>query len=351
MKYLKLYENFINESKIESKYPNWFYLVLRDSRNSNNSKLTWESLSRIEFDGLRGISDNILISRAWFDIRPVMLVMPANKVIQFNNIDKIQYFNPDQLVENNFEKLIRIYGNEKGDEEHNLTSTIIKLLQSISSISMNNVIGSKKRSRIYGTWHRDITHVPTRDLMRVLNVPTFYYDFSKYVYNEIKSNNITINNIEDISNLIGKYIEENREELSKTEYNKPGRLSDLVSYYDKYGSRQFDKILNWATGVTGKIYNRREGEWIIEKGTNFIVPDGSYLFIKETPSNINDEVGYREWEEDVYKHTERMNELPGYTPDEIKEVVSDYNLDKMYSIQTVKHSYEMLDILKNKFNN
>lgn len=223
----------INEKNIETfTDPNWFYLVLRDGsvRGDKNPNVVWESLSRMKFDGLRGISDNILISRAWFDVRNIMLVMPADKVLEMNKINKIQYFNPDQLVNNNFEIIKRVMDNERGDDKYNITSTITKIFQNLSSIGNQNVIGSKKKSRIYGTWTRNPSAKYVRDIIHMMDIPSFYYGVGDYIYDMIQKDNIVINNIDDLSRMVGNFINSKREEYTKEEYGKRGRLSKVDSF-------------------------------------------------------------------------------------------------------------------------
>lgn len=51
--------------------PNWFFLVLNESRGIP----VFDSLMRMEFVGLRGVSDHYEISKSWFDVRGLLLIM------------------------------------------------------------------------------------------------------------------------------------------------------------------------------------------------------------------------------------------------------------------------------------
>ena len=51
-----------------------------------------------------------------------------------------------------------------------------------------------------------------------------------------------------------------------------------------------------------------------------------------------------------YDTSRISTESNGLPDNEISEVINNYNLDKIYKVQTVKHSHEMLEILKKNFN-
>lgn len=141
-----LYIDEINESAPILKDSDWFYLVIRGHgklRGHGNKDQVYQSLAKMEFEGIRGISDNPKVSNAWFDVRSIMLVMPSSGVKRLNNIEQIEYFNPDDLVKNNLEKLNRILDNEREDKEYGLRSTIVKIFQS-PSYKIPQSIGSKK---------------------------------------------------------------------------------------------------------------------------------------------------------------------------------------------------------------
>lgn len=349
-------KNIIDENVSDEKTPEWFYLVLRDSRSGRNpgNQNVWKSLSTGKFKGLRGISDNPLISRAWFDVRPIMIVMPANKVLELNKgMEGIEYFNPDQLVRNNFEYLKRVFDNEKivnQDEEYSITSTITKMFQNMSLIGRYNVIGSKKKSRIFGTWTREPSKKYLGGIIYSTNHPSFYYGIGKYIYKQIKKGR-NIMNVHNIAEMIGEYIDQNRDNMTKKEYSYGNPLSSLVEEYDKNGIKNIEKVLMWCLNVTGKVYSKHEGEWIVPKNSTFKVPDGSYLFIKETPNYYKDIKGYEQWIKDVRSQENSTLESQGIPKEEIKQLVSQYNLESKYDVRRVNHSYELLDILKKDFNN
>jgi len=70
--------------------PDWFYVVLRENgktKGNQHSKLqVWESLSKMNFENLRGVSDNTGIIRSWFDVRSFMLVMSAKQTLSINKM-------------------------------------------------------------------------------------------------------------------------------------------------------------------------------------------------------------------------------------------------------------------------
>ena len=105
MKHIQLFEDF----RILKDTPKWFYLVLRISK-------AWESLLKMEFDGLIGISDNPNIIKNWFDIRDTLLIMRGDEFLKLNtDVFKVDYGNTNKLVSNNFQILNRLLQNKEDD--------------------------------------------------------------------------------------------------------------------------------------------------------------------------------------------------------------------------------------------
>lgn len=103
MKYIKLFEDF----RIIKETPKWFYLVLRIEK-------AWDSLLKMEFNGLVGVADNPEIINSWFDVRDTLLVMKGDEFLKLNsNVHKINYDNPNSLVSNNFKLLNRLLQNSE----------------------------------------------------------------------------------------------------------------------------------------------------------------------------------------------------------------------------------------------
>ncbi len=345
----------ITESAPILKNPKWFYLVLRSGTGRGNDDVenVYKNLKSGKFKGLRGISDNPLITRAWFDVRDIMVVMSADEVKKLNDITQIEYFNPDQLVKNNFEVLNRILDNERmvsnsGKNYAAIQSTLIKIFQNTSYILRTGVSG-KKRSRLAGTWDRDPSMKFLYNVIFCLNSSRFYYTADDDIVTYLNGG-ANINSVKDLANFVGYVIKTNRDKFTKSEYSfRKNELQDLVEHYDKYGTKYIEKILQWVLTTFGKTYNKREGEWVVNSD-EFRIPKGSYLFFKKTPQwNDEDKEEYNKWVMDYKSYKDSSIETTGLSNDIINQKVSEYGLDKIYQIRTVKHSYEMRDILLQNF--
>ena len=82
----KLFEN-------KKDIPNWFYLVLKF--HEQEYEKTSDSLMRMELIQLKGISDSYMISKSWFDIRDLLIVMNGSEVNKLNTIEPIGYYDSD----------------------------------------------------------------------------------------------------------------------------------------------------------------------------------------------------------------------------------------------------------------
>ena len=90
---------------IKKEVPKWFYLVLRlpsGDFEKEKRNFTLDSLMRMEFTQLKGISDHYRISKSFFDIRDSLLIMRGSDVVKLNDIEPIEYFNADSFCKNNF---------------------------------------------------------------------------------------------------------------------------------------------------------------------------------------------------------------------------------------------------------
>ena len=75
--------------------PNWFFLVLRlpteiFSHINTQRKEVLSSLMNMELIQLKGISDHYNISKSWFDVRDMLLIMKGSDVMKLNDIEPIE---------------------------------------------------------------------------------------------------------------------------------------------------------------------------------------------------------------------------------------------------------------------
>lgn len=227
-------------------YSKYYYLVLRfDDR-------TLSGLAKGEFAGLKGISDDIKIVNAFFDIRPMLLVMDKEKVDKINEIEKFDYFNIDFLVKDNFKNFKSIL---QYDDDYEISyilyqsfRKVFELFGEISSasrsenhqlIKLRRIIGSKKYQPLWKT----LDH------------------YSNSVFDKIK------------------YVKD---------------FDDFISQFNRnmYGEKIWDKLkfIEWdkkmvRTCLEFLIINHasifeHEGELLVKSET-FKIPDGSILLIKE----------------------------------------------------------------------
>ena len=94
--------------------PNWFFLVLRlPTGTFDYTKRTsvLNSLMNMEFIQLKGISDHYGISKSWFDVRDILLIIKGSEVIKLNDIEPIEYFNADSFCKDNFKFWRRVTQN------------------------------------------------------------------------------------------------------------------------------------------------------------------------------------------------------------------------------------------------
>jgi len=180
----------------------------------------------MKFNNIYGISDSIEIINSWLDIRNVLLVMPASKIIEQKRTFKVDYYNPDQIVSKNFFLLRRLMDNindkpqsSQFDKNQIIKFDIYKSLETIFNKSVKKgSMGSKKISKNFGSWK-----TPTRN--KVYYTYTAFFEkegsnlaneISKYIVNEKKE----INSVRDLIK-ITKFVlsNKNREILGHKKIN------------------------------------------------------------------------------------------------------------------------------------
>ena len=139
-----LYEAIIGSAQS----PSQFWLVVNipnhkshdEDHSSHNQKLLMD-LSKGELHGVRGISDSKEILTNWWLVgRNAAIYMNVEKVIALNDVEKVQYDNPDFLVQDNMSALYRIYSKEKrsrGDHSGVMLNLMQQVGQQLRKISAN----------------------------------------------------------------------------------------------------------------------------------------------------------------------------------------------------------------------
>jgi hypothetical protein len=278
-------------------------LVLRDTEE------TFDKLTKLELVGLKGISDNYNIAKRWFDVRNLILVMDANKVLKLNeNLIKIEYDDIDLLLKNNLDLFIRIGHDDKGKRIRNgYDYAIVNAIQCILQDINSNRKKFKLNNRLY-------------DICDFLSAPEVYYKISKYFENK----ELNINNLNDLTNDIIQAIKElpnigNDYSWSKSSWDHKQELTTNAT------KKEIEKILK--IGISYRCdAHKSEGEW-------YNYGKKSILFFKE----------------DIGKYVQYGTR--GLESDKINSIVKEYSLDKFFNIKKTANHEELMNILIKKYLN
>lgn len=305
MKHIKIFEDF----RIIEKAPKWFYLVLRFEK-------AWESLLKMEFNGVVGISDNPKIINSWFDVRDTLLIMDGEELLKLNpHIHKIDYKNPNQLVSNNFYLVNRLLQNKD-----------LYIYDVCQKIFSNSVRVKHKNAESHNMAH-------------FLNENIYRLD--DYVENYINDGKV-IKNLWDFTNIIWDALPE-----VIVYYNKNYSFRSLTKLEDLGDKNVLYFVLQEGILELVKSFEK-EGEWIIKKDkiSNdriLNIPLKSKLYFK---IDVTDEAELKRMI-DVHKYSS----YKGMKEENIKfitDLINDYNLDKKYDIQFIQGHMKTYDIWKDE---
>jgi hypothetical protein len=307
MNHIKLFEDF----KILKENPKWFYLVLRFEK-------AWDSLLKMEFDGVIGVSDNPNIINSWFDIRDTLLIMNGEEFLKLNpNVHKVDYDNPNQLVSNNFKLLNRLLQNsEEREDFYDVCQKVFSNTQKIKTSNKNYDV--------------------IQDTSYFLNHNV--YKFENLVEKAVKSGKV-INNVWDFVNVLWSGFPE------IIEY-----YNNNYSWAKKYKIKDFDKNVLYYVIQHG-ILNlsntwKKEGEWIIKKDKisgkrNFKVPVKSKLYFK---IDVTDP-------DELVRLSKTYGSTRGLSKDNLKlatDLIDTYKLDTLYDIEFIEGHMKTFDIWKDE---
>jgi hypothetical protein len=229
----------INEYNLKSEnWEKYYYLVLKLNGE------TIDNLLKGELKGLKGISDNVKIIDAFFDIRDILLIMNKDEVEKLNKIEKIDYDDVNLLTNNNF----KVFKRMSGSENSHIESIIYQGFRKLESFNSYKKYANDRLIKLY---------------------KLFYEGKLRYLLNWMDNNSYKIiekigkvKNFKDFVNKIWKSVKE-----------KIGADKDFATK-EQVSSCLELILLNYANMF------KREGEILIRSRT-FKIPENSTLLIKE----------------------------------------------------------------------
>lgn len=254
-----------------------------------------------------------------------------------NDIEPIEYFNPDSLCKNNFKFWRRLTMNEpKWTEGRNGQKTDLSFTAGLSGI-INDLAYTNIRPSGKGGIKNDVVY----DKNGIIKyIQQSIYEIEHHFEHLYYAGQLHINSLNDFTTEMMKILKEvvkeepcskkwpwDAERHIKTENYI---LNDLKHY-------ELKRILKRSFQYISKVYEK-EGEWYIT-GKSLKVPKGSILYIKEEPQGDKPLSG-------IYSYCSR-----GMKREVIDKIVDDYGLDRIYDIRRVENHLQMMEILKTEFSN
>jgi hypothetical protein len=306
--------------------PNWFYLVLRVGDDK-----VWDSLMRMEFLNLKGISDHYGIAKHWFDIRELLVIMNGSEVLKLNkNLEPIEYFNPDFFCKQNFKYWRRLVMNDpqfieyKNGRKRDITFTgaLDKLFQ---NLAYRNIKKKRDGGLKFDTYH---------DKNGIINyIQDIHYTLSEKIDDHYHLGQLHINNLDDFVKIILEMLKEYVVDYPMTKDYPWKNWKPIEDYIkDKLEFPELRKLFSKAFEINSVTFET-EGEWAVND-KSFKIPKGSILYFKE-------EGGRRV--SDYSSH--------GMEKERIDNIIKEYGLDHIYQIKTVHNHIDMMNILKNEYSN
>lgn len=243
----------------EVKYKDYYYLVLR---SQYNKKRIEDILKDKVIDGITSISRSEKIINAFFDIRPLLLLLPKNETRKINNLHEVDYLDIDYLCNDNFKLLRRIYD---VDETYNLSSLLYQVFQRL------DVKNKNKNTYISNLYNHIIKNNQMKQILFLIKDVNL--KISDDEYNEVTNFNELVNiyykkilDIEDIS-----YALENVRKpiLVEEDLFRKNLTIEQVKYVTKY------IILNFSTLF------EKEGE-VLVLDNKLKIPDSTIVFVKNS---------------------------------------------------------------------
>ena len=301
MKYIKINELY------EEKYKKYYYLVVRipdykydieSERVKEYEPLIFGGLQKGVFTGLKGISDNIDILNAFFDIRDMLLVMPKDSVDNINNnLFKIDYFDVHKLCENDMFLLRRIYQENPDYKLSHLFSQI------------------ENRHSLF----RDIKS----NMFKVLKKHLSIHQLNKFY--KIRKKALEIDILYLIENTVYKV-------LDGIEINSFDELVDI--FYTYYKTVDVDILIrnmpymSYQSGEELKLKIKSINRQMVSDSLRYIIVAFGCCFLSEGEILVNDKNFNIPNDTIIFLKTKEGSI--------IKDIVAKYNLDDFYKIKYVK---------------
>jgi hypothetical protein len=234
----------LNEYVLKADDTNKYYFLAFDIDKYGS----FISLMKNEISPITGISDSEHIINNFLEIRNSLLVMPKEKTKELNWLKKIDYYDEDELCEDNMKLLRRIYDVSDDVDSYPNPYLIRQILTRINK----NVKNKKYNSHIVKTMAKRI--FKSEKLSKILKAITHI---------KFPNNSLEFDSFDDLSDKL---------------YNDLLRL-------EEYDQSDFEYVLKFAIFNLTDVFSV-EGEVLV---TDKIlrIPEKSYLIIKG--SRIDDE--------------------------------------------------------------
>lgn len=321
---------------IKKNIPNWFFLVLRlriSDFNTVDEDPTLDSLMRMEFIQLKGISDHYHISESWFDVRELLLIMKGSEVAKINDIEPIEYFNSDSFCKDNFKLWRRLTMNSpnfKTDKKRDITfSSAIRVI--IQDLHLCKSTKNKKNDKFkIKAFHDENGVIEYLELIQ--------YEMTNIFDELYHAGQLHINTLDDFTNVmlreLKNYAKDCPQQKRWTTYMNE-HYKKLEEYINtKLEFKELRKILNGTFEYMSNVYED-EGEWYVNS-KSFKVPRNSILYFKKISEKPLPKGFYGTY---------------GLKQETIDEIVKKYGLEHNYQIKTVDNHVDMMGILKNEYVN
>lgn len=228
--------------------PKIFWLVTDVSKYSPTST---KGLATGVMPGLSGISGDRRIVLDWFGVaRNALLIMPGREVVKLNKLSRVLYDNPDYLVSNNLDAIIRLFNktSNKAGAVQNLLDYFQEALSTRTDGDSNSL--------------RDLFHGLRSGYISKSDISRGFF-----------GTNPKIHTVWDLA----KWFHKNIVDFA-VDY-----LKDSVR---GVSLKQYESILRAALKRMGQVY-ASEGEWRV-KSAKFRVPPKSRLVLLR-PDNVSEE--------------------------------------------------------------
>ena len=281
----------------------------------------FNELSNFKLNGVIGVSTNKWNVSNWFHFRDCLIVMDFKKFKELNNATQVLYNDPDYLMANDMEVLLRLSDRKNNDIEskidiiHNFSRYLVAEfgLVKTDSPSLN-----KEWANLEYAIDRYKSHSFTNYIRRI---------------------NPTINSPKDFANVMLDYVKDPEE---KKNLMFPSDLTNQLTADD------IVPIIELGVKRQGSIF-QDEGEWILEDKT-LNIPKDSQLFFKESFDYHSQLTPF--W----YDSEKKIRQQQSNKGIVLKEKISEYNLYDKYKVHFVmtkhveRYAHQQLKVKENIFN-